>query len=190
VFRRVVLCVVVAALIVAGGSVAALANDRLLFIEGLAGIQLITVGVAVATVGLGVFAISKAVASSRTHEDGGTRAVVATVVLVVVTWLVVGFPLGIMMLFSTLTTYTRLSDVSGHENLVVASSHWDGVNLSLYQVDGLFLDDVSTVMPNPTDNFNPITAGEYTLVEWDGALVLTYPRSTGSVDHPARVVVP
>jgi hypothetical protein len=186
----VVMSVVAAAVLCIGASVAALTNDRLLFVAGVDGVQLILFSAVIVCLGLGVFVLSRAVENAHAYEPRDDGTIVLAGVMILAAWFTVGVPLFLVMALTSTTTYTRLLEVPGHKSVVVAASGWDELSLRIYQGDGIILDALSTPMPTFDSIRNPITSGNYTLTDHDGSLVLSFPVWPGSeyTDHQTVVV--
>jgi hypothetical protein len=178
--------------VTASAGIAAVVDDRLLYVAGLSEGQLVVLGIVLAAVGLGVFFLSRSIEVSRTYAGRDNGVIVSTVVLVLGAWCIVGFPLFFVAVFASSSTYTGLRDVAGHQGLVAReSSSWDGEpTTTVFQGDGFLFVALPITLPSADGGYQPLAAGKYTLAERDGSLVLSYPQSRHSDYYGAAVVLP
>jgi hypothetical protein len=190
--RTWMLLAVVVGLLTTCAGLAALSHDRLLYVAGLSEGELVMWGVALTALSLGALALSRSIEVSRTFLLRDSSKIVSTVFLVLCAWFIVGLPVLLVVAFAGGAAYTRLPDVPEHKGVVVReSTSWDGDSTTtVYRGDEPFFTAVLTTMPATTFGYAPIAAGEYTLVERDGLLVLSYPQSVHIDDYGAVVVLP
>ena len=164
------------------------ANADLVAVAGLNVRQVTVIACAVIGAGLGVLILSvtNQVAIARERTLGVVMFLI--VFAVVVTWAVLAFALLIVGSLTSINSYTRVSDPSADTTLIVAAYRVGDISLSLFSGHGLEFTRSPVALPRPEEVFNPFAAGQYSLVERDGVIELSYPLRDGGV--PTVVTIP
>lgn len=163
-------------------------RTELVLVGGLNPMQLTVIVCGIVSLGLGILVLSVTNQVAIARRRTGGVAMFLTVFVVVMLWAVLALALLIAGSLTSIHSYTRVSDPSADTTLIVAASRVGDISLSLYSGQGLEFTHVSVALPAPEGAFNPFAAGQFSLVERNGAMELSYPLRDGGV--PTLVTIP